>query len=327
MTVDSARIFGCPTCGFRVSEADGSCPRCGLSFSSETKFECPFCGELVDQGSPECPSCHVNYREFKKKSEARGGDDAIDSLLLEIIQLEAHSARTETKKFSCPGCSWMVDSGADTCPRCGRDLASTEEALQCPICGSAVSADDASCPDCGSSFESAEESETAENSTGEAPQGVSGTTAAMETLARPGSEEPVHEEWGSLEAEQEAHEARGPAIEKPEEVLTPERTAPAPITEEPEETPPEQAVPERRKERVDEEQQPAVVRPKPPPVVKPIRAITKPVQKPSPKKVPEPEPVSAEPQRGEPPKPSADEPAGPPKPKQRKLKKRVTKQR
>lgn len=152
------KIFGCPTCGFRIGERDGTCPRCGYSFSGGTKFECPFCGDLVEHGASSCPSCHVNYSEFKEKTVARGGDQAIDQLLLDIIQLEAESASHETKKFSCPSCSLLLDGTELTCPRCGKDF--TEDvSFQCPICGSTVSADVTQCPECGSSFAEPAESE------------------------------------------------------------------------------------------------------------------------------------------------------------------------
>lgn len=310
MTVDSTRIFGCPTCGFRVSGADGSCPRCGLSFSSETKFECPFCGEHVDQGSSECPSCHVNYGEFKQKTEARGGDDAIDSLLLEIIQLEAQSARTETKKFSCPGCSWMVDSGTDTCPRCGRDLTSDEEAFQCPICGSAVSANDSSCPECGSSFEVGEEAEAPEKITDGVLPEVSGAAAAEDALETPTPTGTAHEEQPSEEPEREVQEA------------------PTTVVEEPMEAAPEIHFPEERTEREEEEKPPAEDRPEPPAIVKPIRVVPRPAPKAIVRSTPEPEPEPEKPEPAEAPKPEAEAAAEEPKKqKQRKLKTRVVKKR
>src|SRR4030042_1024985 len=57
MSATSVRIFGCPTCGFRVDTNERSCPRCGNEFQDDTKFECPFCGDLVRSGLDECPVC------------------------------------------------------------------------------------------------------------------------------------------------------------------------------------------------------------------------------------------------------------------------------
>lgn len=311
MTVDSTRIFGCPTCGFRVSDGDVTCPRCGIRFSSETKFECPFCGDLVDQGSAECPSCRVNYGDFKEKTQARGGDDSIDTLLLEIIRLEAQSARTETRKFSCPGCSWMLDSGTERCPRCGRDLTAEEEAFQCPICGSAVSSDATSCPECGSSFEV--EAEASGQAAEPVQSGIASTMEATDALMR------------FAESSSEGREAEH------EPTVTPKAIAAAPA-----ETPePEAPLPEPGPEVADEERPMVVreepipeaqVRHEPPQVVSPVRVMVKPAPKPKVVQPPEPkpEPTWPEPAPEEPEKPPK-EPAGgqPKKGKQRKLKTRT----
>ena len=156
MASDAAKMFGCPVCGFRVSPQDEACPRCGNPFSGSTKFECPFCGELVERGAKECPSCHVNYSDFREKSEARGGDDDIDALLMEIIKLESTSVKSEDKRLSCPDCSWMLDGSETRCPKCGRSF-EEDVTFQCPVCGSTVSDDADKCPECGAIFVGEEE--------------------------------------------------------------------------------------------------------------------------------------------------------------------------
>ncbi len=159
MASGSAKMFGCPFCGFRISPSDEVCSRCGSSFVDSTRFECPFCGELVERGAKSCPVCHVNYTEFKERAEARGGDDSIDSLLTEIIRLESASVKKEDKRLSCPECSWMLDGSEEKCPKCGRSF--TEDvSFQCPVCGSEIRADADKCPECGAMF--AQESETEE---------------------------------------------------------------------------------------------------------------------------------------------------------------------
>ena len=160
MATDSLRIFGCPTCGFRVHESEPSCPRCNNAFSKSTKLECPFCGEFVDPRSTSCPSCHVNYSEFRAKSKKRANDSSIDELLTEIIKLESSQIKHEEKRFSCPTCSWMLDGSETSCPKCGKDL-SSDYAFQCPICGEPVASDAISCPECGAKFEDGHETEPA----------------------------------------------------------------------------------------------------------------------------------------------------------------------
>ena len=152
MVLGTAKMFGCPVCGFRVSTEDPACPRCGNEFSKATKFECPFCGELVESGVKTCPACHVNYIEFKEKTEARGGDDSIDNILLEIIKLESQAVKKEEKKLSCPICSWMLDGSETACPKCGKSFVE-DVTFQCPVCGSLVSSDAVRCSECGSTFE------------------------------------------------------------------------------------------------------------------------------------------------------------------------------
>jgi RNA polymerase subunit RPABC4/transcription elongation factor Spt4 len=158
------RIFGCPVCGYRISQKDAACPRCGNAFSGSTKVECPFCGDLVEQGAQACPSCHVDYAEFRASTEARGGDDSIDALLNEIIKLEAASVKIEGKIISCPKCNWLLKGDETECPKCGMEF-SEDVSFQCPICGSPVASDATKCNECGVEFggeEGAAETEPSE---------------------------------------------------------------------------------------------------------------------------------------------------------------------
>jgi hypothetical protein len=153
MASETKDLFGCPFCGFRVSSVDVSCPRCGNRFNDETLFECPFCGDMVRPGASECPSCHVNFSDFMTKSRPDINEDSIDSLLMDIISLESYQIRTEeTKKLSCPNCSWMLDGTEEKCPKCGSDFRA-DSTYQCPICGSFVDANASKCSECGSDFE------------------------------------------------------------------------------------------------------------------------------------------------------------------------------
>ena len=151
MASGTAKMFGCPFCGFRISPSDEVCSRCGNSFVDATKFECPFCGELVERGAESCPVCHVNYTEFRERAEARGGDDSIDSLLTEIIRLESASVKKENKRLSCPECSWLLDGSEEKCPKCGHSFAE-DVSYQCPVCGSEIRDDADKCPSCGAIF-------------------------------------------------------------------------------------------------------------------------------------------------------------------------------
>ena len=162
MASGTAKMFGCPFCGFRINPSDDVCSRCGNRFIESTRFECPFCGELVERGAKACPVCHVNYTEFRERAEERGGDDSIDSLLTEIIRLESTSVKKEDKKLSCPECSWLLDGSEEKCPKCGHSFAE-DVSYQCPVCGSEIVADASQCPGCGAMFapESATEEERA----------------------------------------------------------------------------------------------------------------------------------------------------------------------
>jgi RNA polymerase subunit RPABC4/transcription elongation factor Spt4 len=151
MASGTAKMFGCPFCGFRVNPSDEACSRCGNRFVDSTKFECPFCGDLVERGAKSCPVCHVDYTEFRERAEARGGDDSIDSLLTEIIRLESASVKKEDKKLSCPECSWLLDGSEEKCPKCGHNFA-IDVSYQCPVCGSEIVADASQCPGCGAMF-------------------------------------------------------------------------------------------------------------------------------------------------------------------------------
>ncbi len=151
MASEAKRLFGCPFCGFRVSTTDSACPRCGNRYTQATRFECPFCGETVPGTAKSCPSCHVDYVEFGTKTERRGTDASIDSLLTEIIRLEASQVKKEEKRYSCPSCSWMLDGTEQTCPKCGVAF-SNEVSFQCPICAALVDVDATRCPECGSTF-------------------------------------------------------------------------------------------------------------------------------------------------------------------------------
>ncbi len=151
MALDSKNILGCPYCGYRVGPSETSCPRCGNGFTGLTKFECPFCGDMVTAGTKECPSCHIDFAEFVANSATIVSDEGIDSILLEIINMESSQVKQEERKFSCPKCSWMLDGSEETCPKCGEDL-SKDAGLQCPICGAFVKAASSRCPECGTSF-------------------------------------------------------------------------------------------------------------------------------------------------------------------------------
>ena len=150
--VTDEKLFGCPYCGFRINPDELQCPRCGNKFETGTKFECPFCGDLVGPGMEACPSCHINFDEFKSRVKKTAKTDSIDSLLMDIIMLEATEVKSEAKKFSCPNCDLLLDGSEDKCPRCHTDL-SESSAFQCPVCGEFVDAEASRCSECGSSFE------------------------------------------------------------------------------------------------------------------------------------------------------------------------------
>jgi len=283
------KIFGCPTCGFRIGERDSTCPRCGYSFSEGTKFECPFCGDLVEHGASACPSCHVNYSEFREKTVARGGDQAIDQLLLDIIQLEAESASHETKKFSCPSCSLLLDGTELSCPRCGKEFGE-DVSFQCPICGSTVSADVTQCPECGSSFEEPAGSEES-----------SRTEDALDDIATAAREQPevVEERYEPARRTEDEPTAAPAPIEapEPEPVPEPEPKASEDLTSTVDQI---ASALDELTDEVEEEPKPKVI---PRPLAKPKQIVTL--------KAIEPEPE---------PKPKKAAPSGAKRTKQRKLK-------
>jgi len=189
------KMFGCPACGYRVSSGEEVCPRCGNAFNKETKFECPFCGELVERGAKSCEACHVNYGEFKEKTEARGGDDSIDSLLLEIIKLESTSVKRDDKRFSCPKCAWMLDGGEEKCPKCGESF-SGDTSFQCPICGALVNPDAIKCPECGTGFSEDEEARASQHEGAEYSLDEIATAAAQMPSPSEELDTPMPEEDG-----------------------------------------------------------------------------------------------------------------------------------
>lgn len=178
MARNKDKMFGCPACGYRVSSGEEACPRCGNAFNKETRFECPFCGELVEGGAKSCQACHVNYGEFKEKTEARGGDDSIDSLLVEIIKLESMSIKQDDKRFSCPKCAWMLDGSEEKCPKCGESF-SSDVSFQCPICGASVSPDSIKCSECGTGFSEEDEARASQHEGAECSLEEIATAAAQ----------------------------------------------------------------------------------------------------------------------------------------------------
>jgi predicted RNA-binding Zn-ribbon protein involved in translation (DUF1610 family) len=199
MARTKVKMFGCPACGYRVSSGDEVCPRCGNAFDKETKFECPFCGEMVERGAMSCQACHVDYAEFREKTEARGGDDSIDLLLLDIIKLESTSVKQGDKRFSCPKCDWMLDGSEEKCPKC-RESLSGDTSFQCPICGAPVNPDSAKCPECGTGFSQDEEARAyqhvgAEHSLDEITAAAAQMPSPSEGLESTKAEEDVQSRW------------------------------------------------------------------------------------------------------------------------------------
>jgi len=246
MAIDSMELFGCPYCGFRVRPTDDVCPRCGNNFHEGMKFECPFCGDMVSPGAEECPSCHVNFTEFVSQSAKKVNTDSIDSLLIDIINLESSQVKKEDKKFSCPKCSWMLEGNEERCPKCGADF-TEDAAFQCPICGSFVDPRSANCPECGTTFAGGEAGE--EQRAAEDHEAIS--SALTDILSSAGHDEPLPEV-------EESTAAPPPAEEPP-----PVRAPPAP---EPVEAIPEEAVTEAPAEPVEEPQpEPQIAAPAPAP--------------------------------------------------------------
>jgi RNA polymerase subunit RPABC4/transcription elongation factor Spt4 len=228
------RIFGCPVCGYRISQKDAACPRCGNAFSGTTKVECPFCGDLVEQGAGACPSCHVDYAEFRASTEARGGDDSIDALLNEIIKLEASSVKVEGKIVSCPKCNWLLKGDETECPKCGMEF-SEDVSFQCPICGSPVASDATKCSECGVEFGG--EEGAAETEPSEGQEKVSGKLDEIASALGLG---PVEEPAPRVAPPPKAWSEPAPREPEPEPEPAPEpapepvpEPAPEPVAEEP----------------------------------------------------------------------------------------------
>lgn len=188
MVTEGKRLFGCPQCGFRVGIGDRSCPRCSSKFDPTTKFECPFCGEFVPANSDSCPHCHVDYVDFRERTVAKAKDSDIDSLLMEIIRLEAEEVKSQQKKLSCPYCSWLIDGTEESCPKCGYSFIATVR-FQCPVCAGLVDADASSCPECGSSFDT-EEGAPAQPTTAWPEPEIARPAPAVVPNARPQPEPP-----------------------------------------------------------------------------------------------------------------------------------------
>ena len=195
MAQNKDRIFGCPACGYRVSSGEEACPRCGNAFTIETRFECPFCGELVERGAKSCEACHIDYAEFKENTEARGGDDSIDSLLVEIIKLESTAVKQDEKRFSCPKCAWMLDGSEEKCPKCGESF-SRDVSFQCPICGASVSPDSSKCPECGAVFSEEDGARASQHEEAESSLDEIATVAARTPYPTEGPEAPNAVEAG-----------------------------------------------------------------------------------------------------------------------------------
>jgi hypothetical protein len=262
MAPERKKLFGCPSCGFRVTGTEDACPRCGAKFGPEARFECPFCGEVVTPLTKECPSCHIAYDDFVSKAEERVTDESIDSLLTEIIEIESKKVKEEAKKLSCPKCSWMVDGTEDNCPRCGTTFMDLV-AYQCPICASLVHYDAEGCYECKAIFVV----ETADDGTCEA-------ASVEEAPAEEKPETPVVAEESPVEDEPERQAV--PEAEEEEPVRTPEATPQEKVAQETmpiETSEPKEEEPAEEKAPAEEEPvmevQPPVVEDRPPAVEEP----------------------------------------------------------
>jgi len=248
--VADEKLFGCPYCGFRIDPGDESCTRCGNKFESGTMFECPFCGDLVGPGMESCPGCHINFSEFKDRVRKTAKTDSIDTLLMDIIRLEASEVKSEAKKFSCPSCDLLLIGSENECPRCKADL--TEgSAFQCPVCGEFVDPKADKCSECGASFED-EQGEKA------AADHEAVSTALDDILSSAGHTGPLPEV-----------EPRPEIVEAPQEPVQPEiqAAAPEPV---PEPAPEPEPVPE------------PVVAPTEEPIPEPVLEPAPPVREPEP---------------------------------------------
>jgi len=222
--VTDDKLFGCPYCGFRVDPGEDLCSRCGNAFGSGTKFECPFCGDLVAPGMDECPSCHINFTEFQTHVKKTAKTDSMDTLLMDIIELEAGNVEKEGKKFSCPTCDLLLNGSETECPRCRMDL--TEGAtFQCPTCGEFVDPSAEKCPECGAMFEVGEPASDEDKSAAEHEKVA---TALDEILTAAGHTGPLPE------IEREPVTIELPHPPEPEKEIEPETVPTPPPSPEPE---------------------------------------------------------------------------------------------
>ena len=221
MAPERKKLFGCPSCGFRVTGLEDTCPRCGAKFGSEARFECPFCAETVTPTTNECPSCHIAYNDFVSKAEKSATEENIDSLLSEIIEIESKQVKEEGRRLSCPKCNWLVAGTEDKCPRCGA-VFSEIVAYQCPVCASLVSADAKICDECKAVFvEEVVEQPQAEIAVPEAV-GASGRSAVSEAAHTPSDVSAMPDvPSGPTEKPSVAAEPEGPAAAAKPEVRAP----------------------------------------------------------------------------------------------------------
>ena len=208
------KLFWCPFCGHRIGPGDSSCPRCGNTFSPGTKLECPFCGDLVEPGASACPSCHIDFAEFQKKVKGHAKKDSIDSLLMEIIQLEAEEVKEQRKTLSCPNCDLLLDGSETECPRCKTNL-EHGLAFQCPTCGAFVDPEASECSECNAQFAVEEQAETVENH----HDAVS--TILSEILTSTGHTEPITENPVEEEPDMSLEVQKEVAKEKANSASTP----------------------------------------------------------------------------------------------------------
>ncbi|MBN1678454.1 MAG: hypothetical protein JW880_07945 [Candidatus Thermoplasmatota archaeon] len=136
-------VFGCPSCGARVSGYELACPRCGAIFTEETKFECPFCASLVPRSSKTCPSCQIEL----VLPEQKPLEATLDELFDQIMKSEAQEGGIKRKRFGCPNCSFLLTGDEKQCPKCSCDFVKANK-VECPICGALIPWTSKSCPEC-----------------------------------------------------------------------------------------------------------------------------------------------------------------------------------
>ncbi len=136
-------VFGCPSCGARVSGHELACPRCGAVFRKDTKFECPFCGVMVPRDSSHCPSCGIDLHMPEEKSV----EATLDELFDQVIEAEKQRSQAGNKRFGCPKCSFLVTGDEDRCPKCSYEFSKINQ-VECPICGSLIPSTAKKCPEC-----------------------------------------------------------------------------------------------------------------------------------------------------------------------------------